>query len=174
MLANRSEIGIELAYQQAIALNPNNVEALGATRSGSWCTTATKLRTIFAKRFSATVRSLSRYLAYAEYLAIIEDMEAVREVGRQIESRFPDARGYRALARVYELTGEIDVGIAWGLKAFREQPSDDETRGQVGELYARIGEFETAAAYDPGPRMYQLYYQRRYKELVDLAQDHRY
>ena len=29
----------------------------------------------------------------------------------------------------------------------------------------------TAAAYDPGPHMYQLYYERRYDELIDLAQD---
>ena len=102
----------------------------------------------------------------------IEDMQAVRAVGTDILNRFEGegARAYLALARIYEITGELDVGIAWGLKALREQPDDDDTRGQVGELYARIGEFETAAAYDPGPRMYQLFYERRYDELVDLAQ----
>jgi tetratricopeptide (TPR) repeat protein len=110
-------------------------------------------------------------LDYAEYLGIIEDGAAVREIARDVERRFPDARGYRALARLNEVTGDVDIGIAWALKAYREQPSDDDTRGQLGELYARIGLFDAAAEYDPGPHMYQLYYEGRYQELIDLAQE---
>jgi TolB-like protein len=171
LLATRSETGIEAAYKQAIALNPSNVDALGGYAQWLLVHNRDEAAEYFREAILRDRRSLSRYLDYAEYLGIIEDMQGVRDVGTDILNRFDGARGYLALARIHEITGDLDVGIAWGLRAFSEQPSDDDTRGQVGELYARIGEFETAAAYDPGPHIYQLYYERRYDDLVDLAQE---
>jgi tetratricopeptide (TPR) repeat protein len=90
----------------------------------------------------------------------------------EIVNRFPNPRGYRALARLYELAGEIDIGIAWGLKALQVEPEDQETRWQVGELFSRIGDFVDATKYDPEPVLNQLWLQRRYAELVDVGQDY--
>ena len=128
-------------------------------------------------------QSLSRYEAYAEYLGIVEDMDKLRELGREIAERFPTPRGYLALARLSELTGEIDVAIAWGLKALRSLRAAraaqaqsgtgdqvEEAQWQVGEFYARIGDFATAARYDP-QGVGQFWLQRRYNELIDLAQE---
>jgi TolB-like protein/Flp pilus assembly protein TadD len=172
LLRTRNATGVGAAYQRAVELNPNNADALGAFAQWLMVHARTaEADAYFREAIRHDRRSLPRYLDYAEYLGIIEEMDAVREVGREIESRFPDVRGHLALARLHEITGDIDVGIAWALKAYRVQPNDDATRGQIGELHARIGLFDIAAQYDPGPRMYQLYYQRRYEELIDVAQE---
>jgi tetratricopeptide (TPR) repeat protein len=168
LLRTRST-GIEAAYQQAIELNPNNADALGAYAQWLMAHGGTPEADHYfreAKRLDR--RSLSRYQDHAELLGIVEDMQAVRDVGDDILNRFPDdPRAYLALARIHEITGDLDVGIAWGLKALRLQPDD----GQIGELYARIGLFDEARELDPEPRMYLSYYRRRYDELVDLAQE---
>jgi tetratricopeptide (TPR) repeat protein len=171
-LRTRRKEGVEESYVNAIELNPSNVDALGAYAQLLMVLgRPSEADRNFREAIRLDRRSLSRYSDYAEWLAIAENMDGVRAIGSQIFDRFPDARGYLALARLYEITGEIDVAIAWGLKALREQPSDDTTRGQVGELYARIGESDKAREFDPVPRMYQLYYERRYEELTTLAED---
>ena len=172
LLATRSETGIELAYKQAIALNPNNVEALGAYAQWLMVHNRARPRSIFAKRFSATAGHCHDTWPMRSIWQSIEDMEAVREVATSDrEPLHGRTRLSRTGARFTRTLGSSMSASRGGSKLFREQPRDDETRGQVGELYARIGEFETAAAYDSGPHMYQLYYARRYDELVDLAQE---
>jgi tetratricopeptide (TPR) repeat protein len=117
-------------------------------------------------------QTLLRYADYAEYLGTNDDIDALHELAAEIVARFPNPRGYRALARVYESTGEIDIGIAWGLKALQLEPEDQETHWQVAELFSRIGDYAAAAKYDAMPAIIQLWLQRRYGELVDLAQDY--
>ncbi len=165
------QTGIGVAYEKALTLNPNNADALVAY--GLWMlkqNRALEGDVLFRKAILLDRQSLSRYEAYAEYLGTIEEMDKVRDVGREIAERFANARGYLALARLYEVTGELDIGIAWGLKALQQQPDDQETKEQIGELYARIGDFATAARYDP-EAIGQFWLQRRYGELIDLAQN---
>ena len=79
LLATRSETGIEAAYKQAIALNPSNVDALGAYAQWLMVHNRDEAAGYFREAILRDRRSLSRYLDYAEYLGIIEDMEGVRE-----------------------------------------------------------------------------------------------
>jgi serine/threonine protein kinase/tetratricopeptide (TPR) repeat protein len=159
------------AYRKALALNPNNVDALDGY--ALWVLKSSDSRgvdTAFRDAIRLDRQSLSRYQYYAAYLAIAEDMDKLRELCDEIAARFPNAQGYLLLAHLYELTGDLDIGIAWGLKALQLQPDDPETKEQIGELYARIGDFVTANRYDP-EAISQYLLQRRYKELIDLAQE---
>jgi tetratricopeptide (TPR) repeat protein len=167
------QTGADDAYQKALALNPNNVDALDDY--AEWLLHSADLRgadTLFRQAIQLDRQSLSRYMDYAEYLGTVEEMDELRALGDEIAERFPNAQGYLALARLYELTGQLDIGIAWGLKALQLQPDDPETKGQIGDLYGRIGDFATATKYDPEPSVGRLWLERRYAELIDLAQEY--
>ncbi len=162
--------GVEDAYKRALALNRSNVDALDGY--AQWLFTnkhAHDADPLFQEAIRLDRQSLSRYVAYAEYLGTIEEMDQLRDLAREIGTRFPNARGYKALSRVYELTGELDIGIAWGLKALQLQPDDQEIKWQIAELYTRIGDLTVATRFDPESTG-QFWLQRRYDELTDLAQ----
>jgi tetratricopeptide (TPR) repeat protein len=164
--------GIEQAYLTAIRLNPNNADALGAY--AQWLMTHRQFAAAepyFTDALDLDRERLSRYVDFAEYLAIKEDMDRVRALGAEIRTRFPDQRGLRALARLYETTGELDVGIAYGLRAYQMAPDDPETVAQVAELYARIGLFDEADEFEPELGVNQLYFRRDYSRLIDVAGD---
>jgi TolB-like protein len=170
LLRTRSR-GVDTAYEQAIRLNPNNADALGAY--AQWLTThhrSNEADQYFRRAIDLDKQSVSRYVDYAEMLAVREDMDGVRLLANEIAERFPDARGYFRLARVHELTGDLDVGIAWGLKALQADPKHPEARGQIAELYAKIGDFDRATEFEPETFMYKLFLQRRYRELIVTAE----
>jgi tetratricopeptide (TPR) repeat protein len=126
----------------------------------------------FAAALALDPERLSRYVDFAEYYAIAERMERVHELGAEIRARFPNPRGDLALARLHETTGELDVGIAYGLRAYRAAPNDPDNAGQVAELYARIGMFDEAARFETEAGLpYQLYFRREYARLRDEAQE---
>jgi serine/threonine protein kinase/predicted Zn-dependent protease len=165
------QTGADDAYRKALALNPNNVDALDGY--ALWLLHSSDPRgadTLFREAIRLDRQSLSRYADYAEYLGTVEEMDKLRELGDEIAARFPNAQGYVALARLYELTGELDIGIAWGLKAVQLQPDYQDAHWQVGELFSRIGDFAAASKYDPEPNVSRLWFERRYNELIDLAQ----
>jgi tetratricopeptide (TPR) repeat protein len=164
------QTGAADAYEKALSLNHNNVDALAGY--AQWLFThqrANEADPFFREAINLDRQSLSRYESYAEYLGSIEEMDKLRGLGREIAARFPNVRGYRALARLYELTGELDAGIAWGLRALQSQPDDGETQWQIADLYAQIGDFTVASRYDP-ESISQFWLRRRYDELIDLAQ----
>jgi len=172
-LLQAQQPGIERYYRRSIDLNPNNADALGAY--AQWM--MTHLRFTDAEGYFAAARDLdrerlSRYVDFAEYYAITEKMDRVHALGDEIHARFPNARGDRALARLHEITGELDIGIAYGLRAYRAAPEDPDNAGQVAELYARIGMFDEAAAFDleTGPPSL-LYFLRDYAGLRDEAEE---
>jgi serine/threonine protein kinase/tetratricopeptide (TPR) repeat protein len=167
------QTGADGAYRKALALNPNNVDALDGY--GLWLLKSPDARgadTLFREAIRLDRQSLSRYEDYAEYLGVVEEMDKLRELGDEIAARFPNAQGYVALARLYELTGQLDIGIAWGLKAVQLEPDYQDAHGQVAELFSRIGDFAAAAKYDPEPSVGRLWFERRYNELIDLAQEY--
>jgi tetratricopeptide (TPR) repeat protein/TolB-like protein len=164
--------GIEAAYQRSIELNPDNVDAL--VSYGQWLLThqgPAAADKYFRRALDLDRQSLSRYADYGEYLGTIEGTDRLMELANAVESRFPNARGYLALARLYDLMGDFDVAIAWGLKAFRLQPDDAFTKWQIAELYARIGDWDKAKEFDPDSGIGLLLIQRRYNDLIDKAQE---
>jgi len=57
------------------------------------------------------------------------------------------------------------------LKARLLRPDDSNIAGQPAESHARIGDFDSAAMFEPEPGIGQLFWQRRYAELIDLGED---
>ncbi len=164
--------GIEQWYRSAIQVNPNNADAQGAF--AQWLMIHNQFavaETYFAYALELDPERLSRYVDFAYYYTIGERMDRARELGDDIRERFPNARGDLALARLYENTGELDIGIAYGLRAYRAAPEDPDTFGQVAELYARIGLFNEAEAFDPDYELNRLYFRGEYPRLVDAAQE---
>jgi DNA-binding winged helix-turn-helix (wHTH) protein/tetratricopeptide (TPR) repeat protein/TolB-like protein len=172
LLIRTGQSGIQASYERAVTLNPNNVDALGAYAQWIWGhANVASAEEYFRQALELDPLSLSRYTDYAEYLGGTNRRERALELAEQIRTRFDDARGYLALARVYELTGDLDVGIAWARKAYDLQPHNRETADQLAELYARIGDFAMASRYEPEPGMGQLYLQRRYEELIEIGEE---
>jgi serine/threonine protein kinase/cytochrome c-type biogenesis protein CcmH/NrfG len=185
-LIGAREDGAETQYQRALELNPNNVDALGAY--AQWLMThngSPKADEYFNEAIRLEPQSLRRYTDYAEFLGTRDEIDSLRQLAATMEKRFANARGHFALARVYELTGDLDVGIAYGLMAYRtlhaqevaavqsavSQNQFEDVRGQLAELYAEIGEFDKASEFEPEPGIGQLLWRREYDKLTDVAQD---
>jgi TolB-like protein/tetratricopeptide (TPR) repeat protein len=170
-LMRRKLPGIEAAYQRAVDFGPSNAEALAAYAQWVWGNAdAESAGDLFRRALDLDPLSLVRFQDYGEYLASMNRRDEVLELAERIRARFPDARGLLALARLHELIGEVDVSIAWGLKALELQRAED-TSWYVAELYAQIGDFEGARLYEPAPGVGQLFLQERYSELIELAQN---
>jgi TolB-like protein/cytochrome c-type biogenesis protein CcmH/NrfG len=191
-LARTRSAGMDRALQAAIRLNPNHADALGAY--GQWLLTHAYAGAdggaggdgYFRDAIRLDRQSLSRYADYAEYLGTLEKMSQLRSLALEIEERFPSARGFAKLARLYELAGDLDVGIAWGLRAYRalrqepappgesavsRQQLERDIDGQIAELYARIGAFDEASRFEPELGIGQLFFRQRYSDLVTVAQE---
>jgi serine/threonine protein kinase/TolB-like protein/thioredoxin-like negative regulator of GroEL len=163
--------GADEAYRTAIELNPNNADALGGY--AQWLLTHRRPNDAdeyFREAIEHDRQSVARYSDYAEALGTKEDMEGVSALAHEIADRFPDARGDLALARVYEIMGDLDIGIAYGLRAYRAAPQNPDNARQVAELYARIGEFDKAIEFESSEPVISLFWLRqKYAELIDFA-----
>jgi TolB-like protein/Tfp pilus assembly protein PilF len=162
--------GTERWYRLAIDLNPNNADAQGAF--AQWLMIHDEFSAAepyFAYALELDRERLSRYVDFAEYYAMSEHMDRARALGVEIGARFPNVRGDQALARLYETTGELDIGVAYGLRAYRAAPDNPETAAQVAELFARIGMFDEAKQFEPQLYVNQAYFRRDYESLRDLA-----
>jgi serine/threonine protein kinase/tetratricopeptide (TPR) repeat protein len=180
--------GADKQYERAIQLNPSNADAHEAY--AQWLEfhiRAPEGNEYIAKaddHFRAAIQldplTLYRYDGYAEYLGNFrENVAGVQALAQTIEQRFHE-RGDLTIAHAYELIGELDVGIAYGLKAYRflrEAGSStapqvlEDARAQIAELYAKVGERETARAFEPEPGIGQLFFEQEYDDLSDLAEE---
>lgn len=164
--------GIGASYQRAIELNPNNADALSYYASWLWLQGDTGQSANFY-RLARDVDPLSlrRYAELGYMLAFEGARKEAELVVAKILQLFPNAPGYLAAARIAEAHGAADHAIAFALRARQLRPDDPEIAGQLAEFYWRIGDFETAALFEPVPGMGQLFWQRRYAELVDLGEE---
>ena len=166
--------GASVAYERAIELNPNNVDALSAYGLLIWAQDSDTLSAVpyLRRALELDPMSISRYLQMGNLLGMAGRRDEALELAGQIEARFDDPRAYVALARIYELTGDLDVAIAWALKALELDPDYPDARWQLAELYARIGDFEGAHYFeDPDSSFGLLYWERRYEEMIDLGEE---
>ncbi len=158
-------------YAQAIALNQSNADAIGDYALWLWGKGDVDEAAQYFERALALDRlSLSRYLPFAEYLGAKGDRERTLELAAEIGRLWDDVHGYLALARVYELVGDLDVGIAWAHRAYAADPLHPDTAGQLAELYARLGDLPSAARYEPEPGLGQLFFRRDYERLAEDAE----
>ena len=160
-------------HLRAIELDPNNADALEKYGKWLWHQQITdSVEPYFLRALELDPMSLNRYLDLGHFYGISNNRNAARDIAEQIKARFQDADAMMALARIYELTGDLDEGIGWALRARELQPDDAEKSWLVAELYARIGDFETARQYEDAESAFNLlYWERRYEEMIELGEE---
>ena len=165
------EPGSGAAYRRAIELNPSDADALSYYASWSWLQgDANQAVVYYRAALQVDPLSLVRYADLGYKLAFQGSREEALAVMERMLQRFPTAPGYLAAARIMEGLGDLDEAIAWALRAERVRPGDSEAKGQTAELLARVGAADAAALFEPEPAVGLLFWQRRYRELVDLGE----
>jgi TolB-like protein/DNA-binding winged helix-turn-helix (wHTH) protein/cytochrome c-type biogenesis protein CcmH/NrfG len=160
------------AYREAIRLNGESADALGAY--AHWLlqqADADKAGEYFRRALNLDPQSLERYRDLGGYYGATGKRQEALLLAQDIQLRFDDVRSYQVLARIYEQTGDVDVAIAWVRKAVRREPGNSEFKWQLAELYSRIGESDMANFFQPEPGLAKLFWQRRYDELIDAAEE---
>ena len=160
------------AFREAIRLNEENADALGAY--AHWLLQQAepeKAGEYFRRALDLDPQSLERHRDLGGYYGATGKREKTLLLAQDIRLRFDDVRSYQVLARMYEQTGDVDVAIAWARKAVQQEPGNPEFKWQLAELYSRIGESDMANFYQPEPGLAKLYWQRRYDELIDAAEE---
>lgn len=168
----RYEEGTGEAYDRAVSLKPNYADAQEVLAKYIWHQLVSDVpEQHFLRALEFDAQRLTRYADLATYYGMSGRYAEAREAARVIAERFEGAAAWMAIARTLELVGDIDEAIAWALRAHSAEPGRADTAWMVAELYARIGDFETARHYDPGPAFNLLYWERRYAEMIELGDE---
>lgn len=161
-----------VAHYKAIQLNPNNADALTAYGKWLWHQGITDASESYLLRaIEIDPLSLSRYADLGNFYGVSGKREAALRLVKQIEARFEGAAAYLDIARIYEIIGDFDVAIAWAMRAGAVDPNYPDAGWMLSELYARIGDFEAARYYQSEFAFAPLYWERRYDEMIDLADE---
>lgn len=169
----RFEEGSGEEHWRAIELNPNNADALENYGKWLWHQQETdKVVPYFLRALELDPMSLQRYLDLGHLYGISNRRDEALDIANQIQSRFDDGESMMALARIYELTGDLDIAIAWALQALREEPDSPDKAWLVAELYARIGMFEVANDYEVIATSFNLlYWTRDYERMIEVGEE---
>jgi TolB-like protein/tetratricopeptide (TPR) repeat protein len=161
------------AFERAVELNPNNPDALtnfANARQLGYVQLDSDLADYYRRALEFDPLSLSRHAALGDFLGKFGRVDEVRPVIAKIERLFDGAESYRTIAWLKELIGEVDQAIAWTIRARDLEPDKRDHVEKLGELYASIGDFETALVLEPEPGIGLLFRMRRYNELIDTAE----
>lgn len=160
------------AFKRAVELNPNNADALESYGYALWMQRYDdEVGPLFRRALDLDRLSLPRYGALGELLGKQGKTEQVYELIGRVESLFDGADAARLVSRLYELTGDVDRAIAWGIRARDLEPDNPDHAEWLAELYAEIGDFETVLSLVPAPSVGLLYLLRRYDDVIDRAEE---
>ena len=164
------------AFRKAVELNPHNADALHnyahvrllrvAEQGGDGDSPAQLLR----RALAVDPLSLQRHSALGEVLGLYGDWAAIPEVIARVNALFDDAESRRVVAWLHELLGELDQAVAWTLKARELEPGNVDHNAKLAELFALMGDADTALALEPDPGIGTLFQLRRYGDLIDKAE----
>jgi DNA-binding winged helix-turn-helix (wHTH) protein/TolB-like protein/tetratricopeptide (TPR) repeat protein len=165
----RHENGVGAHYARAVALNPNNVEARADYGLHLWTQAdIAGARENLERAVEIDPRSLVRYEQLGNFYGVAGFGDAAEDLARRIDENFKSAEAFLVIARIHELTGDLDEAIAWALRARDRDPALDAANWKLAELYARLDDVNTARRYDPGPSVPILYFSRQYEDMIDL------
>lgn len=160
------------AFKRAVELNPNNADALESYGYALWLHRyEDEAAPLFERALQLDRLSLPRYGALGELFGKQGKTEEVHELIGRIEGLFDGAEAWRLISRLYELTGDVDRAIAWGLRARDLEPGNPDHVEWLAELYAELGDFETVLSLVPQPGLGLLYLMRRYDEVIELGEE---
>jgi TolB-like protein/tetratricopeptide (TPR) repeat protein len=160
------------AFKRAVELNPNNADALEDYAFVQWIQGIEEnVAELYRLALELDPLSLSRYGALGEILGKQGRPDDVRKVVHRIDELFDGAEANRLISRLLELTGDVDQAIAWGIRARDLEPDNPGHVEWLAELYAEIGDFDTARALAPDPGIGLLFKMHRYDELIDAAEE---
>jgi len=159
------------AFQSAVELNPNNADALSNYAYWWWYQLNNDgVAQLYQRALDLDPLSLSRYGALGDYLGKQGRAEETYQVIQRVKELFDDTASYELIAILYELNGDLDYAIAWTLKARDLEPENPAHIGRLAELYAEIGDFDTALTLEPEPGVGLLFKMRRYEDLIEIGE----
>ncbi len=151
------------AFERAVELDPDNPDALENYAFVLWIQGIDdNVAELYRRALESDRQSLSRYGSLGQILGNEAKTDEVLELVAQIERRFDGADAFRLISLLMELIGKVDEAIAWGIRARDLEPDNQDHVEWLAELYAEIGDFETAIALDPTPSIGLLFRMRRY------------
>ena len=159
------------AFERAVTLDPDNADALENYAFVRWIQGIDDgVADLYRRALEIDRYSLSRYGSLGQILGNEGKTGEVLELVRRIEQRFDGADSYRLISLLLELTGKVDQAIAWGIRARDLEPDNNDHVEWLAELYAAIGDFQTARELEPTPGIGLLFKMGRYDELIDAAE----
>lgn len=159
------------AWKRATELNPNNADALSSYAYWHWIRVSTDgPEEYFRRALQLDPLSLSRYADLGYFLGNEGRVDDTLAVIAQVENLFDSAESCRLIAQLLSLIGRDDESIAWILRARAMEPDNSLHRAALAELYADIGDFDTALLIEPEPGLGLLLKMRRYDEFIEIAE----
>ena len=172
----RGEPEFREAFEKAVELDEDNVDALHNLANARWMTMANKedgdgAEELFRRAVTLDPLSLSRHAALGEYLGQAAKWDKLPPVINTIRERFDDGEAHRVIGLLHEFLGEVDLAIAWTLKARQLEPDNPDHVDKLADLFALIGDAETALRLAPSPTMNLMSHFRRYDAVIEIGED---
>jgi TolB-like protein/thioredoxin-like negative regulator of GroEL len=162
------------AFARAVELNPHNADALHNFAFLIWMSVEAKQfgdpADFLRRAVELDPLSLERHAALGDYLGKEMQVDGVRAVIGNIRELFDDVESWRAIGWLHELIGETDRAIAWVLRARDREPDNPDHVAKLADLFALIGDAETALRLEPDPSLGLLFQLRRYQKLIDVGE----
>jgi TolB-like protein/tetratricopeptide (TPR) repeat protein len=166
----RPNVGETLA--RAIELNPNLPDALATYAHWYWFNVGAEgVAEFYEKALRLDPLNVTRYGALGIILALSERKVEALAVVSQMRALFDGPTAYRAIAKIFELLGEVDHAIAWTILARNAQPDNPLHVEKLAEYFVDIGDFKTAETLIPDLSVGLLFKMRRYDEMIGKASD---
>jgi TolB-like protein/Flp pilus assembly protein TadD len=163
--------GAGAAFKRAVELNPNNPDALENYGKWIWVQGKTEgVAELFRRSVELDPLSLARHGLLGAFLALEATTQDALEVIVKVEELFDGPEAYRRIGELREYIGQVDQAIAWTIRARDLEPGNEDHRGRLAELYAVIGDFDTALTLEPVPGLALLYRMRRYQDLIEIGE----
>jgi len=160
------------AFRRAVELNPNNADALESYGYALWIHRYEEgVEPLFRRALELDPLSLPRFGALGELLGKEGKAQEVYGVISRVEALFEGPDACRLISRLYELTGDIDKAIAWGIRARDLEPGNRDHTEWLAELYTELKDFETALELAPRPSLGLLFRMQRYQGVIDLGEE---